>query len=67
MFRLFSIFLLCWPAVHILLKADQFHTAFEDNCDSVVEDQSAYGDPTLRDSFTKQLVDRFLPNATRSN
>jgi hypothetical protein len=30
----------------------------------VVEDQSAYGDPTLRDSFTKQLVDRFTNDNT---
>jgi hypothetical protein len=30
----------------------------------VVEDQSAYGDPTLRDSFTKQLVDRFANDNT---
>jgi TolB-like protein len=30
----------------------------------IVEDQSAYGDPTLRDSFTKQLVDRFTNDNT---
>lgn len=30
----------------------------------VVEDQSAYGDPTLRDSFTKQLVERFTNDNT---
>ncbi|RPI05794.1 MAG: hypothetical protein EHM64_05245 [Ignavibacteriae bacterium] len=30
----------------------------------VVEDQSAYGDPTLRDSFTRQLVDRFTTDNT---
>jgi hypothetical protein len=30
----------------------------------IVEDQSAYGDPTLRDSFTKQLVERFTSDNT---
>ena len=30
----------------------------------IVEDQSAYGDPALRDSFTKQLVDRFTNDNT---
>ena len=30
----------------------------------IVEDQSAYGDPTLRDSFTKQLVDLFTNDNT---
>jgi len=30
----------------------------------IVEDQSGYGDPTLRDSFTKQLVDRFTNDNT---
>ena len=30
----------------------------------IVEDQSAYGDPTLRDSFTRQLVDRFTNDNT---
>jgi hypothetical protein len=30
----------------------------------IVEDQSGYGDPTLRDSFTKQLVDRFVNDNT---
>jgi len=30
----------------------------------IVEDQSAYGDPKLRDSFTKQLVDRFTNDNT---
>ena len=30
----------------------------------IVEDQSAYGDPTLRDSFTKQLVERFTNDNT---
>ena len=30
----------------------------------VVEDQSAYGDPTLRDSFTKQLIDSFTNDNT---
>jgi hypothetical protein len=30
----------------------------------IVEDQSGYGDPTLRDSFTKQLVERFTNDNT---
>jgi hypothetical protein len=30
----------------------------------IIEDQSAYGDPTLRDSFTRQLVDRFTNDNT---
>jgi hypothetical protein len=30
----------------------------------IMEDQSGYGDPTLRDSFTKQLVDRFTNDNT---
>ena len=30
----------------------------------VVEDQSAYGDPTLRDTFTKKLVDEFTSDNT---
>ena len=30
----------------------------------ILEDQSGYGDPTLRDSFTKQLVDRFTNDNT---
>jgi hypothetical protein len=30
----------------------------------LVEDQSAYGDPALRESFTKQLVDRFTNDNT---
>jgi len=30
----------------------------------IVEDQSAYGDPTLRDSFTKQLVKQFTNDNT---
>jgi hypothetical protein len=30
----------------------------------VVEDQSGYGDPTLRDSFTKILVERFTNDNT---
>jgi hypothetical protein len=30
----------------------------------IVEDQSAYGDPALRDSFTKQLVDLFTNDNT---
>jgi hypothetical protein len=30
----------------------------------IVEDQSGYGDPTLRDSFTKQLVELFTNDNT---
>ncbi len=30
----------------------------------LVQDQSGYGDPTLRDEFTKQLVDRFTNDNT---
>jgi hypothetical protein len=30
----------------------------------VVEDQSAYGDPTLRDTFTKKLVEQFTNDNT---
>jgi hypothetical protein len=30
----------------------------------IVEDQSGYGDPELRDSFTKQLVDKFTNDNT---
>jgi len=30
----------------------------------IVEDQSAYGDPMLRDSFTKQLVELFMNDNT---
>lgn len=30
----------------------------------IAEDQSAFGDPTLRDSFTKQLIDLFMKDNT---
>jgi hypothetical protein len=30
----------------------------------IVEDQSGYGDPTLRDSFTKELVEQFTNDNT---
>ncbi|MGB2866842.1 MAG: LptE family protein [Bacteroidota bacterium] len=30
----------------------------------IVEDQSGYGDPTLRDLFTTQLVERFMNDNT---
>jgi hypothetical protein len=30
----------------------------------VVEDQSAYGDPTMRDAFTKKLIDQFTNDNT---
>lgn len=60
----FYIFIILSPGCTYSFKGGSVPPHLKTIAIPIVEDQSGYGDPTLRDSFTKQLVERFTNDNT---